>query len=533
LVAVSARAADPAPATLHDFARELLFDSFCFTGDQFPACEFRRPDRMEKLLGRYTLKTTWYDSDGKVVTAPRKEPGRYAAVVEIDRPGRVSKRFFTLYHLNGRRRDARATNSRLILPPGAGVDPELLDKQQNDVDLLVTQAVSTAMAKEPDAAALLAGLHDLAALRRAGKADPDDHATYRERQWWVDFKRKYYGYDKQFPERFVCPRPIEGKPARVVRQGTLTEAGMKADALETIDAACASWVKENPVGFSMCVIRHGVIVLNRGYGQSQNQPVTPDTPGIMASTTKFLNAILLLEMIDQGLLRLDDPVDKHVRALNGIAVKRPLTIRDLYLHTSGFLTQDGDMFPDLEERIADMYPTLEVGVRHYYQGTGHALGSKIMEMKTGEALPYLYRNHLFRPLGCTSSHADFSAYGTSSVTLDIARIGQMMLNGGAYGDQRFFRPETLAQMMPVPGKDRIGDDKSIRWGVGIKQLDNDSLSDKAFGHSGGSGSFLVIEPERDLVIAHTRLSEGKSFEQFLKQKAKVFAAITGAIDEKR
>jgi CubicO group peptidase (beta-lactamase class C family) len=149
---------------------------------------------------------------------------------------------------------------------------------------------------------------------------------------------------------------------------------------------------------------------------------------------------------------------------------------------------------------------------------------------SGEALPYLYRNHLFRPLGCTHSEAEFSAFGSRSIPIELARIGQMVLNGGSYGGQRFFGPRTLAKMLPVPGKDRIGPDRSIRWGVGIKQADNDGLSERAFGHSGASGSFLVIDPTRALVIAHTRMSEGKSYEKFLKQKARLIAAIVAEVD---
>jgi CubicO group peptidase (beta-lactamase class C family) len=72
--------------------------------------------------------------------------------------------------------------------------------------------------------------------------------------------------------------------------------------------------------------------------------------------------------------------------------------------------------------------------------------------------------------------------------------------------------------------------KSIRWGVGMKQMDNDGLSEKAFGHSGATGSFLVIDPQRQLVLAHTRTSEGNSYEKFLKQKAKFIAAILATID---
>jgi hypothetical protein len=239
---------------------------------------------------------------------------------------------------------------------GTGIEQDLIDKQRDDVDEVVTRAVATAMSQQPNVAALLAGLHDLNQLQRIGKAAPDDRASYRERQWWVDFKRTYYGYDKRHPDRFICPRPLKGKPAPEVHEGTPAEAGMKADARERIDAACAAWSKENGTGFSICVVRRGVIVLHRGYGHTDHQgvtsldaakflhdspnqqAVTAATPGILASTTKFLNAILLLEMVDQGLLRLDDPVDQHVVALAGVVAKRPLTIRDLYLHTAGFTT---------------------------------------------------------------------------------------------------------------------------------------------------------------------------------------------------
>jgi CubicO group peptidase (beta-lactamase class C family) len=513
-------------------AERIRFDSFTFSGDQFPACRFENPERVEKLVGPCTLFITWYDAQGKIVTTPGKEAGRYAAVVEIRRPERISKRFFTLYHLAGNARwQVRASGTALSLPKGTAIDPAILQGQGDDIDDLATHALSDALKKEPAGAALLAGLHDLGDLRRAGKALPDDRASYRERQWWVDFRRKYYGYDKLYPARFVCPTPVTGDRAPVLRAGTAAEAGMASDAVATIDAACAAWARENGHGFALSVARRGVLILNNGYGQQDGKAVTPTTPSILASLTKFLNAILFLEMMDQGLFDLDEPVAKYVPALRGITVLRPLTFRDLYLHTGGFTGHDGDTWPDLEEIVADMLPALEVGGRHQYQGTGHALASKVMENLSGEALPYLYREHLFRPLGCTQMRAELSSFGSLGTAPELARIGQMMLNGGAYGDRRFFRPQTLARMLPVPGKDRIGDDKSIRWGVGIKQMDNDGLSERAFGHSGATGSFLVIDPQRELVIACARMTEGNSYKEFLKQKARVIAAIVGTIDK--
>ena len=494
-----------APVSLAD--EPFRFDPFVFSGDDFPPGGFVRPEVVERLIGPFKTKITYLDAAGRPVTAPKKDAGRYAAIVEIAHGGRISKRFFTLYHVAGNGREkATATGATLSLPRGAGIDPDLLPMQADDIDRLTSKAVAEAMRHDPAGAALLAGLHDVAADRQAGKRNYFERAGDRERQWWVDFRRRQYGFDKLHPEPFVCPRPHEGKPAPVVRTGTLAEAGMKPDAVETIDAACKAWIKENPAGFSICVVRRGVVVFHKAYGESNGKAVTTETSAILASLTKFLNAILLLEFIDQGQLDLDDPVEKHIPALRGIKVPRSMTIRDLYMHTCGFTSSDGDTWPDLEEVVADMYPTLEVGVKHQYQGMGLSLASKIMENKSGEALPYLYRNHLFTPLGCDRTQADLSSFGSTGVTMDLAKIGQMMLNGGAYGDKRFFSPKTHAQMLPIPGKDRIGPDKTVRWGIGIKQFDSDNLSDQAYGHAGAlrRSRLIAVDLTWELVdLAHS------------------------------
>lgn len=159
------------------FAQEpLRFDSFCFSGDKFPSCQFENPRRVEQLIGPYKLNVTFYDAAGQVVTAPRKEAGRYAAIVEIERRGRLSKRFFTLYHLAGNPKlGLDATGARLALPKGTGIDPAVVKDQTDDVDAFVMQAAFNALKREPAGAALLAGLHDLSELKRAGKATYAGH----------------------------------------------------------------------------------------------------------------------------------------------------------------------------------------------------------------------------------------------------------------------------------------------------------------------------------------------------------------------
>ena len=90
-----------------------------------------------------------------------------------------------------------------------------------------------------------------------------------------------------YPKEFVCPQIVEGLAAPTLRDGAPADAGMKDDAVETIDSACEAWVKEVGVGFSLCVARHGVIVLNHAYGThgvgpDKDKAFTPETRGPLA-----------------------------------------------------------------------------------------------------------------------------------------------------------------------------------------------------------------------------------------------------------
>ena len=85
---------------------------------------------------------------------------------------------------------------------------------------------------------------------------------------------------------------------------------------------------------------------------------------------------------------------------------------------------------------------------------------------------------------------------------------------------------TIAQLMPISGRDRFEPDKSIRWGMGMKLFDSDGMSESHYGHSGATGGFLKIDPAYDLVLAHTRHEEGVDY---LANRARMTAAVLNAI----
>lgn len=227
-----------------------------------------------------------------------------------------------------------------------------------------------------------AGLYELSALKAAGKEMPGDSLRSLDRQWWVTFKRRYYGYDRLFPGTFRCPVEFKGKAAVMVHEGGLSEAGFKNTALAAIDRAAAAWVKEVGIGFNLCVVRHGVIVVNKGYGTRGVGPhmmetYSADTTGPLASTTKFLSSVLLAEFVDQGLVDFDRPAANYIRALKGPAPPVVPTLRDMYIHIAGLSGHWGDMLPDMEERLADLYRQLEFLAAHQAQ-----LTSDLAELKS-------------------------------------------------------------------------------------------------------------------------------------------------------
>lgn len=498
----------------------VLFNPYCFTGDNLPSGDFANPWAVESWIGSYHARSSYFNSSFQPTLKAEKD-GRYGAILTVQATdGRTFRRFRTLYRtpkvLEVRSNDPLSVGADLLQP--TGISPEVAARDAGAISEFVLGRVIDASQQEPHGAALLAGLseEDMAGPPRTFS----NNAYALDRQWWVTMKRKLYGLEGIYPNPFVGPRPRAGKAARVVHTGTPAQAGMRPDAAQKIDAVCRQWAADSDEGFAVCIVRHGVIVLHQAYGQRNGKPMTLTTRSWLASITKLMSATLMMQLIDQGLVKLDDPVEKFLPAFRGIAVPTPLTVRHLYTHTNGLWGQWGDDLPDLEEVIAGYYPYLEVGQRHEYNGVGYALGGKIIEMISGEALPQFFQHHLLGPLGCENTSATTGAWDGQSVPLDMARFGQMLLNGGSYGNKYFFSPATLKQMKPQRLSRIFGHETTTEWGIaltGMNWLDKKVLSKSAFGHGAASSAFLAVDPENDLVIVMTRNAAGKNFYTYLPQ----------------
>lgn len=121
-----------------------------------------------------------------------------------------------------------------------------------------------------------------------------------------------------------------------------------------IDSSVKCDIAENKIGgAALYVSQGGEMLYKKGLGladPAKNIPVTDKTLFRIASMTKPITAVAALQLVDRGLLSLDDPVSKFFPAFQNMRIaaidesgkltdagpaKNPVTIKNLLTHTSG------------------------------------------------------------------------------------------------------------------------------------------------------------------------------------------------------
>ena len=180
---------------------------------------------------------------------------------------------------------------------------------------------------------------------------------------------------------------------------------------DRVDAAAAIALREiHAAGLSIAVVRHGQLVLAKGFGYadlSERVPVSANTVFRLASITKEFTAAALLHLQEEGELSLDDRIGDYLP--NYLAAVRRITIRDLLSHTSGL--SDAAVIPIFEEggvgytreRIIDLVASqpldFEPGTGHSYSNVGFIIAGMVIEEATGTTYGDYVTDEILEPLG--------------------------------------------------------------------------------------------------------------------------------------
>jgi CubicO group peptidase (beta-lactamase class C family) len=148
------------------------------------------------------------------------------------------------------------------------------------------------------------------------------------------------------------------------------------------------------------------------------EPARPDTHFRIASMTKMMTALLVLDLHHQGKVALDAPAENYVEALRTwpypTTDSRKVTVRDLLNHTAGFVTDnpwaDRQMALSQDEldailSVAEPFSTAP-GSRFEYSNLGYALLGQIIQKTSGQSFSTRLRERLLDPLGMKDTGLD-------------------------------------------------------------------------------------------------------------------------------
>ena len=144
-------------------------------------------------------------------------------------------------------------------------------------------------------------------------------------------------------------------------------------------------------------------------------PITPNDHFRIGSNTKTFTGTVILQLVDEGKLRLDDPVSEYQPQVpNG----ENITIRQLLDMTSGLFsyTEDEDFNQTLDtepQKVWEPEELVQIGFSHQpdfspgdgfqYSNTNTVLLGMIIEQLTGQPLEQAFQERIFVPLGMVNS----------------------------------------------------------------------------------------------------------------------------------
>jgi len=283
----------------------------------------------------------------------------------------------------------------------------------------------------------------------------------------------------------------------------------------------------------------------------------------MASNTKSITAVGVLKLVDQGLVSLNDPISKYLRGFesdpaNKITVEQLLLHQSGYTNFAPFVgtlepspwSSENSLSLEYEAyKIGQEGPDVEPGTMFRYNNRGYNVLAALTEKVSGKKLAAFMDEILFAPLGMSQTSYNLwgvdstrmaSQYwvskgewekldvwevefprgsaGISSTAGDFVKFGQMLLNKGKFGEQTVLNNQTVTKassaLIDVPEaylspeiekgmgfesewyeyRDQrdLGIDKSRGYGFVVS-------NEGVFSHAGIFGTFMYIDPKRELV----------------------------------
>ena len=337
---------------------------------------------------------------------------------------------------------------------------------------------------------------------------------------------------------------------------------LSEDKLAKADSAILDAISRKEIpGAVLGIVRHGCMAYKKAYGCRQVyptiEPMTTETIFDMASCSKSMStAISVMQLCENGMLRLTDPVANYIPDFCNWKDEEGNTatirIQHLLTHTSGLPAyasveslkkKYGAPNPEgLLEHICQVKRQFKPGTDFQYSCLNYIVLQNIIQKCTGQSLRDYAREHIFLPLGMphtfylpigedhsrwtnliapTTRQDDGSVLrgqvhdplarimnggisgtaGVFSTVDDIALLCATLQNGGRWKGTRILSEQTVHTMRTVPEwAKEFG--RTYGWDVSspYASCNGELLSSETYGHTGYTGTSIVIDPVNDISI---------------------------------
>jgi CubicO group peptidase (beta-lactamase class C family) len=322
-------------------------------------------------------------------------------------------------------------------------------------------------------------------------------------------------------------------------------------AIAEFDAQIAGGVAEDAAGcVSIAVFVGGDVIWAKGYGWADIENTiacAEETIGRTGSISKSFTAVLMMQLVERGIIGLDDAVAEYFADIEKLADPpenmRPISFRMLASHTAGLIREpelegaaSGSIYR-WEEKVLESIPHTSFktppGTEYSYSNIGFGMLGLALSRAAGVPFITLVEDQIFKPLGMTSStfivntpelasrlsvgysrNRETGEVSAERATREHFGRGYKVPNGGIYstvGDLASFAaammgesavqilsPESRAEIFtPQAPADRYG------LGFGIRTEDGVTL----VGHGGsvaGYNASLVFDLESKIGVAMLR-----------------------------
>ncbi len=348
----------------------------------------------------------------------------------------------------------------------------------------------------------------------------------------------------------------------------------KTPELSGLDSVINDSIQNHEIPGAVLLVGHnGRVIYRKAYGQRSLEParsaMTVETIFDIASLTKVVATnTAIMQLVDQGKVRLNDPVVKYIPEF-GQNGKADITVRDLMTHYSG-LEPDFDLNPPWTGRNAayslafSSTPIAPPETRFIYSDINFIVLGIIVERVSGIALDSYCGQNIFAPLGMAHTRfrppadwlpqiapTEYDEHGQMlhgvvhdprarrmggvaghaglfSTADDLAKFAQALLDGGG----PVLSPSAVQKMTSPQQPANASTLRGLGWDIDSPLSSNrgEFLPVGSFGHTGFTGTSMWIDPSSStyiILLANAVHPRGQG--TAISLRAKVATAVAAAI----